>query len=160
MVTSKEDAAALLLDTVPPIMQFIRRAARNRSPRELTVPQFRALVFLGCRSKPHMTELSDHLGLTLPTVSKMIERLTQQRLVERRSVETGDRRLCCLTLTPEGSKVVSRIREEARNSLSSALVGLSQSELSSLQTVLKRLRPLFDSTPAPIHNPLSEKGSA
>src|SRR5688572_2912192 len=47
MGTSPLDCARTVLESVPHLMRVIRQQVRTRSSPELTMPQFRALAFLG-----------------------------------------------------------------------------------------------------------------
>jgi DNA-binding MarR family transcriptional regulator len=76
----------------------------------VTLPQLRVLFYL--RTQPGVTTqvLASALGLRVPTVSGLIDKLVRNGLVERGS-DPDDRRLIPLSLTVQGQEVVGTIRQ-------------------------------------------------
>lgn len=75
---------------------------------ELTSSQIKVLATFVERDCYSMTELSQMLGVTLPTMTAMVDRLIQHGLVKRHRNE-NDRRVVLVKLTPEGKKVIDNI---------------------------------------------------
>ena len=63
---SASDCAAHLLEIVPAVMRTIRGQMRSHSAAELSVVQFRALAFLNRRAGASLSDLAEHIGLSLP----------------------------------------------------------------------------------------------
>ena len=80
---------------------------------DITLPQYRALVVLSTRGPQRAVDLADHLGVTPPTASRMIERLVRKRLA-RRARSQGDRRTVRVDLTDAGRRVVAQVTERRR----------------------------------------------
>ena len=55
-----------------------------------------------------MSSVAEHVGLTLPSMSKMIDGLVARRLVER-AISTRDRRQVTLALSPLGRATLIRM---------------------------------------------------
>jgi DNA-binding MarR family transcriptional regulator len=75
---------------------------------ELTSSQIKVLATFAERDCYTMTELSQLLSVTLPTMTAMVDRLIQNGLVKRHRDE-NDRRVVLVKLTPEGKKVIDNI---------------------------------------------------
>ena len=78
-----EDCAREVLDVVPLVMRIIRGELRRRGRPELTVPQFRSLAFLDRAGSASLSELADHIGLTLLLVSKLVDGVVERGLARR-----------------------------------------------------------------------------
>jgi len=79
----------------------------------VTLPQLRVLFRI--RAQPGVTthELARNLGLTMATVSGLVDKLVRARLVER-GQSAADRRVIPLTLTTDGTTAVGTIGEGNR----------------------------------------------
>lgn len=130
-----------LLAGIPGVMRFLRSHMReNRA--ELTIPQFRALVLLNLVERPSLSELADHLGLSLPAASRMVDLLVRRGLVQRKS-GTKDRRRILLLLTPAGRQTFRAAHQGAQAALAEHLQTLSRNELSRLESGMKVLSHAF-----------------
>src|SRR5512142_2783 len=98
---SADECAAMVVEIVPLVMRTIRAEMRGHRSPDLSVPQFRTLLFLRRQPGASVSDVAGHIGLTLPSVSKMIDRLVTRDLVTRHSAPE-DRRRICLDLTPLG----------------------------------------------------------
>ncbi len=95
------DAAAAVLDTVPLVMRAIRTRMREGRPEAISVPQFRALIFIRRHPGTDLSAVAGHLGTSLPAASELIARLVRQELVVRET-NPGSRRQIRLTLSDVG----------------------------------------------------------
>jgi DNA-binding MarR family transcriptional regulator len=111
MKDTPEAVAREILDVVPFAMRLIRKEMRSRRGADLTVPQFRSLIFLQRHPGSALHQVAEHLGLTPPTVSKMIDGLAGRSLIERPE-SPADRRRVELRLTARGNSLVDRVRGE------------------------------------------------
>lgn len=131
-----------LMETIPQIFQSIKSEMRRGRGAELSVPQFRTLRFIQSNVDSSLSSLAEHLGITLPSVSKLVDGLVKQGLVTRQE-SAADRRYLSLVLTPAGDAIVNTARANAQASLAETLGSLSAEELETVQRALKLLRPLF-----------------
>jgi DNA-binding MarR family transcriptional regulator len=109
---------------------------------DLSIPQFRTLRFIQCNADSTLSSLADHLGLTLPSVSKLVDGLVKQELVIRQEA-ANDRRCMALALTPAGESIVNSARAGAQASLAETLSNLSLDELEAVRRAMELLHPLF-----------------
>jgi DNA-binding MarR family transcriptional regulator len=131
-----------LMDTAPQIMQAIRVEMRRGRGADISIPQFRTLRFIQRFPDSSLSNLAEHLGLTLPSVSKLVDGLVKQKLIARQSSKT-DRRRLTLALTQDGASIVNASRSGAQASLAKKLGGLSDAELEIISQAMKFLRPIF-----------------
>jgi DNA-binding MarR family transcriptional regulator len=136
------DAASLLMEVAPGIMGYIRTEMRRRRIPELSVPHFRALVFLYRHEDASLSQVAEHLGLKLPSTSKIIDALAARKLVVRRQSQK-DRRLIRLKLSSSGLNELARTKHSAETCLADILDALSTAELAGIITAFKILKPLF-----------------
>ena len=75
-----EQCARQVVETTPLVMRFIRLQVR-KSGAFTSMPQFRALNFLYRHPGASLSSLADHLGVTLPTASVIVDRLVHRGLL-------------------------------------------------------------------------------
>src|SRR5690348_16166223 len=99
--------AKAILSIIPPVMRFIRTEMRIAAKSELTVPQFRILAKLSI-SKATNSDLAEWMGVSAPTMTRMVDPLVQRQFVTR---ETGseDRRQINLELTASGQALFNKV---------------------------------------------------
>jgi DNA-binding MarR family transcriptional regulator len=137
-----DECARQLLDTTPQLMRFIRAEMRNHRGHDLSVPQFRTLTFISRNPEVSLSHLADHLGLTLPSTSKLVDGLVNQKIVTRRESKE-DRRRLTLALTKNGEDILHVARVATQNHLKVVLRELSTDELSTVVRAMNLLQPLF-----------------
>jgi DNA-binding MarR family transcriptional regulator len=139
-----EQCAAVLMETMHPIMQFIRAEMRSQREPSLSVPQFRLLAFLSRHPGASLSEVSEHLGVTRATASAMTERLVQRNWVER-TADPQERRQIMLTLTESGQTHLEQMRDRTRHRIAELLNQLSTEELADVSAGLAILSQVFQS---------------
>ncbi len=137
-----QQCARELLEVVVLAMQAVRVEMR-RGARGLTVPQFRSLAFIGHHPGCGLCSLAEHVGLTCPSMSRLVDGLAARSLVDRKAC-TKDRRRVILNLTPQGRELMLSVKNEAVMGLAGRLSPFPPEELKSAVQALSRLRPLFD----------------
>ncbi len=128
------------------IPNFIR-AARNQEARRiakysLTLPQFYVINSLNENGPSMMSVVSEELGLTLGTLTGIIDRLVRDDLVER-CPDERDRRVVRARLTPKGEKLIARINRERVESLSERLEKMDEKEIAIFSELLERVGARF-----------------
>ena len=83
-----DTCARELMDTAPKIMQAIRVEMRRGRGSDISIPQFRSLAFIQRNPDSSLSNLAEHLGLTLPSVSKLVDGLVKQKLVIRQESDS------------------------------------------------------------------------
>jgi DNA-binding MarR family transcriptional regulator len=99
-------ASARSADAVRAAARLAKVAGSALADAELTLPQYRVLVFLVPRGRP-ATHVAALLGVTPSTVTSVVDGLVQRGMVER-SADERDRRRVVLSLTPFGLSTVER----------------------------------------------------
>ena len=132
-----------ILETVPLVMRFIRDQVRQRRTAGLSLPQFRTLIFLNRAKNSSLSAVAGHLGLSLPAMSRLINGLVDDRLVERQLVSTN-RRQIALTLTARGRATLEKVRNEIRLRLTDSLKNLPVAEQKTVQRAMRVLHKAFD----------------
>ena len=87
-----------------------------------------------------MGELSRQLALTTGGVTRMIDRLSADDLVQRRP-SPSDRRVQYAGITPHGERILRDALEHHTEALRDTFAGFSADELALLDGLLDRLRP-------------------
>ncbi|HEY9642874.1 MAG TPA: MarR family transcriptional regulator [Coleofasciculaceae cyanobacterium] len=137
--------ATELMETIPPIMQFIRAEMRSQSASLLSVPQFRVLAFLNRHPGVSLSEVAEHLGVTRATASAMTDRLVQRGFVSR-TEHPQERRQVVLNLTEPGSVHLQQSREKTRDTIAGLMHNLTEEQLVSVAAGLAVLRKVFEFT--------------
>jgi MarR family transcriptional regulator for hemolysin len=130
------------MDTAPKIMQSIRIEMRSGRGADLSIPQFRTLGFIQRYPDSSLSDLADHLGLTLPSASKLVDGLVKQKLISRQESNV-DRRRLTLVLTSNGESIINSARAAALTNLTKVLSRLSNDELGTIHQAMELLSPLF-----------------
>ena len=131
-----------LMDTAPKIIQSIRYEMRRGQRANLSIPQFRSLRFIQRNPDTSLSDLANHLGLTLPSVSKLVDGLVKKGLISRQE-STADRRRLTLVLTQSGEAIINSARANAQVNIAKILSNLSNEELNTIHRTLELLNPLF-----------------
>jgi DNA-binding MarR family transcriptional regulator len=145
---SAEALAAILADTVPLVMRNIRADMRTQPGLDLSVPQFRTLLFLRRHPGASLSEVAEHIGLTLPSISKMVDRLEARDLLARLAA-ANDRRRVSLELTSLGVSTLKAASDVSRAHLAEQLAALSPDERATIVQAMHSLRGIFSSEPTP-----------
>ncbi len=143
MSLSPYECAREMVDVVPLIMRTLVGEMRRHRTTDLSVPQFRTLAFLNRHEGACLSDVAEHIGLTLPSMSKMIDGLVARRLVLRH-VHPTDRRRVTLALTERGGGALQVAREATRAFLAGRLATLPEPQLAAIVHVMGVLRPIFD----------------
>jgi DNA-binding MarR family transcriptional regulator len=143
MNRSAQSCAREILEAVPLVMRFIRGQVRQRRTAGLSLPQFRSLIFLSRTQNSSLSAVAGHLGLSLPAMSRLIDGLVNDRLVERQLVSTN-RRQIALTLTARGRTTLEKVRNEIRLRLADSLKDLPAAEQKIVQSAMRVLLRVFE----------------
>jgi DNA-binding MarR family transcriptional regulator len=82
--------------------------------------------------------LASKLGVEAPSVSRVVQRLEQEKLVLRLA-DPADGRASCLRLTRRGERLIARIRRAKRQHLAALLAGWPAADRKQLARLLDRL---------------------
>ncbi len=146
MITEADELAREMLVVVPAVMSTIRAEMRKRRRSDLNVIQFRTLVYLKLSPGADLSSLAEYLGLTLPTVSQMIDGLVEKGVVTRQD-STTDRRRVALALTAQGVSLLERSLSGTRAHLVEILSRLKPEEVAAIHKAFLLMDTLFCQPP-------------
>ncbi|TAG83091.1 MAG: MarR family transcriptional regulator [Betaproteobacteria bacterium] len=109
----------------------------------LTPPQFDVIATLGNTEGMSCKELGEKTLITKGTLTGVLDRLEQRRLIERRE-DAADARRTQIALTPAGESLFVQVFPAHLAHLERAFSRLSGAELKQLQTGLAALHHALD----------------
>lgn len=142
MPSSAETCARAVLEGVPEVTRVIRTQMRQHRGPALSVPQFRTLVLLEAAPGVALSRVAEHVGLTLPSASTLVDGLVQRALVTRQP-HPADRRRLALALTARGRTVVAAARRQTQAYLADHLAALSDGQRATIAEAMRLLRQAF-----------------
>ena len=140
--TLADQCAQAVMETVPPIMRTIREEVRRRGAPQFSIPQLRTLAYLHRRPGACLFHLAEHLGVSRPTASNLVERLVRRGMVAR-GTNPEERRRVALTLTPVGARHFRRARQSAQAWMAAVFAGQSPTTLRCITEGLSLLNKTF-----------------
>ncbi len=142
MTVTPDTSAQAVLEVVPLVMRTIRTEMRQHRAVDLSVPQFRTLAFVDRNPGASLSGAAEHIGLTLPSMSKIVDGLVARRLVIRET-HPEDRRRMTLALTKNGQAALAAARKATRDCLAESLAALSDAERTTIVKAMESLRLVF-----------------
>jgi DNA-binding MarR family transcriptional regulator len=106
---------------------FVLHLCKELAPGNVSFPQFFLLAFLDQKEVLTMSAIAQKMGHTTAAASGLVARLENLDYVMRSSVRE-DRRKVMVCITPKGSALVRRIREEMVGNLMKILEHLTPDE--------------------------------
>ena len=141
---SDHKVSMLMNDRVAFLLHDLARQYRQRFDERarglgVTRQQWRVLLNLARRPAQTQAELADTLEVERITLCRMIDRLTEAGLVERRH-DPADRRVWRLHLTPAADRTVDKLEEIGNGIEEEALRLLDEGERAALVRALSQVR--------------------
>jgi len=140
--TVQYQCAAQVLSTVPMMMGSIIREVHRASESELSMHQFRAMMMLRHHGSMPVSQMAEHLGVSLPAVSKLFDVMADRGFISRET-PPEDRRRVLVTLTDEGVQAVERVHQASIRYLASRMESLSEAELTVVTEAMALLQVVF-----------------
>jgi DNA-binding MarR family transcriptional regulator len=137
-----EECARELLEVVPLVMRDIRTQVRSRRTPDLTIPQFRTLSYVNRNAGVSLTQVAEHIGITLPSMSKLIDVLLKKGLLTREE-QPADRRRVKLLATPSGVKITEASRQGTMSYLTQKMGNMNADERATIIKAMKEMRSVF-----------------
>jgi DNA-binding MarR family transcriptional regulator len=132
---------------------LMHRLADSHAPEFLeiaiTMPQAKLLYLVAFSGELHMSTLVQRLGVSLSTVSGLVDKVVDHGLATRRE-DPADRRQVLVGLTAEGAAFIDRFRELNARQMRTLLDALEDDELEQVRAALGHLaRAAARIVPAP-----------
>lgn len=139
--------------------RLLRRRFDERA-RSLGVSraQWQVLFALSRSEGTNQAGLAEALDVETITVGRMVDRLEEAGLVERRA-DPADRRAWRLHLTPRAHPLLAQLREVAEEVMAETLSGLSRAEEAVLTELLTRVRGNLQRRPDSGSEPRARAGA-
>jgi len=147
MGSSPEECARELMDVIPMVMHSIRSEMRSHRVAGLSVPQFRAMFYLRRHPGTPLVNVAEHLGLTPPSTSKLIDGLVARELVLRQG-SGHDRRRIALKLSAKGEQSLDVTDRATQDNLLAKIKVLTPAEREGLVQSLRLLKVAFSAEKA------------
>ena len=106
---------------------FVLRLSKELAPGNVSFPQFFLLAYLDQKEVLTMSAIAQKMGHTTAAASGLVARLENLGYVMR-SHASDDRRKVMVCITPRGSSLVLRIREEMVGNIMKVMAHLSPGE--------------------------------
>ncbi len=143
-----EDLGFLIGDTA----RLMRRAFDERvRTKGITRPQWRVLGLLNRFGGSTQVTLAEMMDVEPITLGRMIDRLQEAGLVERRA-DPADRRAWRIHLTHKGERDLDALRPTAVALFEDAVAGLSDKQQAELEAMLNIMRSNLTRRPAEAAN--------
>lgn len=140
--SSPEDCAAVVLDVVPAVMRTIRAKMRGHSRSTLSVMHFRTLAYLTRNRGATLSDLAEHIGLTMPSASKLVQSLLLRGYLSRQ-INNRDRRKSVLAPTSKGIKIHESARAATRQHLAHELARIPAARRQKIIGAMVALKEVF-----------------
>lgn len=122
------------------VSRLIRRAFDERARGiGVTRPQWQVLTVLNRHEGSNQGALAEYLDMEPITLCRMVDRLQEAELVERRQ-DPADRRAWLLFLTPKARDLLKDLKPLGVEVIALALDGITQDEKDNLRRSLDRIR--------------------
>jgi DNA-binding MarR family transcriptional regulator len=142
LTITTNDRARVIDEVVAAFDALMHRLADGHAPEfleiDVTMPQAKLLYLLGAGGDLHMSELVTRLGVSLSTVSGLVDRVVDHGLATRRD-DLADRRQVVVGLTREGADFIDRFRELNGRQMRDMLALLDEAELAHVRDALAAL---------------------
>lgn len=98
------------------------QSVKNAVKEPLSASKVQIMRLLSQRGSQTSTQLARYLGVTKPAVSQIVDSMVNRKLVTRKPAK-HDRREIGLTLSEQGKRMMTAIRQKQRQAVKSALRG-------------------------------------
>jgi len=120
--------------------------------REFNIPlsHVQVMAMLHDNGSMNVSEISRRLGIAKPNITPLIDRLIEQKYVER-DRDASDRRIVNIRICPEGVAELEKIRKKMRSLVGGWAVELSTADLRALNESLQTIYRVLGVTLQNIH---------
>ena len=139
---SSRRVAAAVLEITLLVTRLVTPEVRRRGPKQLSLSHMRALGFLDASPDADLSAVADYVGLTLPSMSTLVDGLVRRGLVARLAAP-HDRRRLRLRLSATGKKALRAGLATAEAVLETRFGDLPPGERALVIRAMARLRPFL-----------------
>lgn len=136
-----QEYAEELGELIPTIARAIPGEASPEVVRQafdidVSTPELFVLSYLPAEREPNMSEIGRALSIDVSTLTRLVDKLVDKSLVERRS-DPHDRRMVKVRLAERGKEIILRVEKEKKRRIVSILRQLSDEEIESLLKIMR-----------------------
>lgn len=102
-------------------------AAANETVENLSIQETKAITLIGQKEQCIMREIADNLNVAVSTVTGLVDKLEEKKLVKRERSD-ADRRIINIVLTAKGQEIYQFQLEEFMRLCRGMLLGMSEKE--------------------------------
>jgi DNA-binding MarR family transcriptional regulator len=143
---SPRQTAALIIDNVPMLMRLLRTKFREKRSSDLSMVQFRTLAFVDANQGASLSEAASHIGLSLPSMSKLVDVLVRREMLTR-EMHGEDRRRICLALTGDGKQALDEAYQHTQAYFAEKFALISVDERAQIAAAMDLMKNLFALNP-------------
>jgi DNA-binding MarR family transcriptional regulator len=143
MRPTPEECVREVLDVVPYVMRILRAEFRSHRGEDLSIPQYRTLMFLRRTPGASLSAVAEHLGMTAPSTSRWVQDLVERGLIDRHP-SAADRRRIELMLTHQGRERAEESLRKTQTAYLGRFATLPPEKLASIVATMHDLKILFN----------------
>lgn len=133
----------LLTSTFNSILRIEERSLNNRLTEGLSIAELHTICAVGLHEANPMNVIANRLGVTLATLTVMINKL-EKRCYVKRERSSKDRRQVLVELTAKGRKAMRAHDAFHKKMVESALADLSPEEEGVFVKAIEKIKTFFD----------------
>jgi DNA-binding MarR family transcriptional regulator len=126
-------------------MRMIRTRMRAGRAEGVSVPQFRALLYVRRNPGTDLSSVAEHMGASMPAVSELMSRLVRDGFVAR-ELDPASRRRVRLTLSRDGERQLGEASERTLEWLARRVESATPEQLERVEAALRDLRSALEDT--------------
>ena len=134
------------MDNIPLLMRLLRTKFREKRIGDLSMAQFRTLGFVDSNQGASLSEAAGYIGVSLPSMSKLVEALVTRDLLTR-EVHGRDRRRISLALTGEGKRELDEAYQHTQSFFAEKFSELTDDERDQIAGAIDIMKDLFALNP-------------
>ena len=134
------------MDNIPLLMRLLRTKFREKRIGDLSMAQFRTLGFVDSNQGASLSEAAGQIGLSLPSMSKLVDALVTRDLLTR-EVHGKDRRRISLALTGEGKRELDEAYQHTQLFFTEKFSELTDDERDQIVGAIGIMKDLFALNP-------------
>ena len=141
-MSSPRQTAALVIENVPLLMRILRTKFREMRTGNMSMMQFRTLTFVNTNQGTSLSETATAIGLSMPSMSKLVDALVNMNLINR-DMHGGDRRRICLSLTEKGKRELGEAYLHTQTYFTEKFADLTDDERGQIESSMNVMMKLF-----------------
>ncbi|MCP4649703.1 MAG: TolC family protein [PVC group bacterium] len=140
---SVEQFAREITELMPQVFRgMMRRETHAVAKGQITAPQFFVLYMLCCQGPQKMSLLASEVGVSLPAMTGLVNRLHKMGMVKRIHSKE-DRRVITIELTNKGKNIVKSVRDQKMKMAAELYTKLTKKDRQDYLRVLNKMKKIF-----------------